>query len=401
MSMSPKVNEPKPGGEFYAETRKRDLFRRHCHCGWRIVARIGGPRRRPAQSIRWNTSDVGSYGYAVAAIMVDKLDEALGEDYVVTVHPYPSTTAAKLATMDGDGEISYTADVGMRQLYDRTGPFDDYEPASGDLVHTFYAYPMETFLVVDSSIADQFGSWADFAGQPVFFTPAGFMNWLNMGRIFAALGYEQNHVEIDSSTLADALEAGSIVGAAAYTTAGASLPTFWREAELRADLTAINPSDEEVETLRAAGLSVVEVDPEVAFSQDLGVERALAVPIYFGYNVRADMDEEVVYQMLTTFHENIDELVAADPGFRPLSQDFVGTQAGGVAANPDIPVHPGLARFLEEHGAWDDSWTVSTPATDSRRYPARCKERGHGDGRAPILREPGSANMSWRPALPK
>jgi uncharacterized protein len=318
-----------------------------------------GPADAQRQSIRWNTSDVGSYGYAVAAIMVDKLDEALGEDYVVTVHPYPSTTAAKLATMDGDGEISYTADVGMRQLYDRTGPFADYEPASGDLVHTFYAYPMETFLVVDSSIADQFGSWADFAGQPVFFTPAGFMNWLNMGRIFAALGYEQNHVEIDSSTLADALEAGSIVGAAAYTTAGASLPTFWREAELRADLTAINPSDEEVETLRAAGLSVVEVDPEVAFSQDLGVERALAVPIYFGYNVRADMDEEVVYQMLTTFHENIDELVAADPGFRPLSQDFVGTQAGGVAANPDIPVHPGLARFLEEHGAWDDSWTVS------------------------------------------
>ncbi len=310
------------------------------------------------ESVRWNTSDVGSYGYSVASIMVDLLDQALGDDYTVTVHPYPSTTAAKLATMDGEGEISYTADVGMRQLYDREGPFEDYDPAAGELVHTFYAYPMETHLVVPAEAADQYDSWGDFAGEPVFFTPAGYMNWLNMGRIFAALDLEQNHVEIDSATTADALEAGSIVAAASYTTAGVSLPTWWREAELRIDIEAINPSDEEVETLRAAGLSVVEIDPSEAYTQDFSVDRILAVPIYFGYNVRADMDEEVVYQMLTVFHENIDDLVAGDPGFGPLASDFVGTQAAGVAANPDIPVHPGLARFLEEHDAWDDSWTI-------------------------------------------
>jgi uncharacterized protein len=317
------------------------------------------PADAQRESVRWNTSDVGSYGYSVASVMVDLLDEALGDNYTVTVHPYPSTTAAKIATMDGDGEISYTADVGMRQLYDRTGPFDGFEPSAGDLVHTFYAYPMETHLVVPAAQAGNFSSWADFAGEPVFFTPAGYMNWLNMGRIFAALGYEQNHVEIDSATTADALEAGSVVGAASYTTAGVSLPTWWREAELRADITAINPSDEEVETLRAAGLSVVEIDPSDAYTQDLGVDRILAVPIYFGYNVRADMDEEVVYQMLTVFHENIDDLVAGDAGFGPLASDFVGTQAAGVAANPDIPVHPGLARFLQEHDAWDDSWEIS------------------------------------------
>lgn len=317
------------------------------------------PADAQRQSVRWNTSDVGSYGYSVASIMVDMLDEALGENYTVTVHPYPSTTAAKLATMDGEGEISYTADVGMRQLYDRQGPFDGYEPATGLLVHTFYAYPMETHLVVPTAMADQFNSWEDFAGEPVFFTPAGYMNWLNMGRIFAALGYDQNHVEIDSATTADALEAGSIVGAASYTTAGASLPTWWREAELRADITAINPTEEEVNRLREAGLSVVEIDPSEAYTQDLGVERVLAVPIYFGYNVRADMDEEVVYQMLTVFHENIDRLVDGDAGFRPLAADFVGVQAGGVAANPDIPVHPGLARFLQEHDAWNDDWTIS------------------------------------------
>jgi uncharacterized protein len=317
------------------------------------------PAEAQRQSLRWATSDVGSYGYSVASIMVDVLEEALGGEYTVTVHPYPSTTAAKKATMDGDAEISYTADVGMRSFYDRTGPYQGFEPAAGPLVHAWYAYPMETFLVVPTAQADQFQSWADFDGQPTFFTPAGYMNWLNMGRIFDALGYEFNHVEIDSATTADALEAGSIVGAAAYTTAGASLPTWWREAELRADITAILPSEEELERLAAAGLRPLEIDPTVAFSQDLGVDTVLGIPIYFAYNVRADMDEDVVYRMLNAFMEAAPRLAEQDAGFRPLARDFVGTQVGGVGANPDIPVHPGLARFLQDHDAWNEDWIVA------------------------------------------
>ncbi len=317
------------------------------------------PVEAQRQSLRWATSDVGSYGYSVASLMIDVLEEALDGEYTVTVHPYPSTTAAKKATMDGDAEISYTADVGMREYYDRSGPFEGFEPTAGDLVHTWYAYPMETFLTVPAAVADQYQSWGDLSGEPVFFTPAGYMNWLNMVRIWDALGYEFNHVEIDSATTADALEAGSIVGAASYTTAGSSLPTWWREAELRADITVVNPSEEEIERLREAGLVPMEVDPEAAFSQDVGVDSILGVPIFFGYNVRADMDEEVVYRMLTAFMQNADRLAEQEPGFRPLARDFVGTQVGGIAANPDIPVHPGLARFLQEHDAWNDEWTIA------------------------------------------
>ena len=71
------------------------------------------PTRRERKSIRWATSQVGSYGYKVAASMAKIVEEALGGEYTVTVHPYPSTTVAMKATMDGDGEIAYTADIGM------------------------------------------------------------------------------------------------------------------------------------------------------------------------------------------------------------------------------------------------------------------------------------------------
>ena len=142
------------------------------------------------KSIRWATSSTGSYGYKVAAMMVKVLEEALGGEYTVTVNPYPSTTAAMKATMDGNAEIGYTADVGMTEVYTGTGSFKDFKAAKSNMVHTWYAYPKESFKALYAPKAGQFKSWGDFSGKPVFFTPAGFMNWLNFQRIFKALGYQ-------------------------------------------------------------------------------------------------------------------------------------------------------------------------------------------------------------------
>ena len=317
------------------------------------------PADAQPKTLRWATSDVGSYGYAVGSLISEVLQENLGEDYRVVVQPFPSTTAAMKATMNGEAEFSYTADVGMSSLYNNEPPYEDFEPEAGLIVHTLYVYPMETFLVVPASAEDQYNSYEDLSGEPVFFTPAGYMNWLNMGRIFDALGYEFNHVEIDNSTVADALESGSVVGAAAYTTAGASLPTWWREAELRADISVVNPTEEEVQKLKEAGLTPQDVNPEEAFSQEVGVDNIQGVPIYFAYNVRPDMDADLVQRILNILNDNVEGLAEGDPGFAPLARDFVGTQAAGVAANPDIPVHAGLAAFLKEHDAWDDSWQIA------------------------------------------
>src|SRR5512139_1008367 len=78
-------------------------------------------------SIRWATSSTGSYGYKVAAQMGQVLEAALGAGYTVTVNPYPSTTAAMKAAMDGEAEVSYTANVGMEPLYAGEGAFKDYK----------------------------------------------------------------------------------------------------------------------------------------------------------------------------------------------------------------------------------------------------------------------------------
>ena len=163
------------------------------------------------KSLRWTTSQVGTYGYAVAAAMAKIAEQALDGEYTVTVQPYANPTVAMKAVMNGEGEIAYTADVGLAQFSERVGGFKDYKPIKPELAHTWYAYPMESMMATTVKGAEQYKCWKDFSGKPVFFTPAGFMNWLNMQRSFKALGYDFKHVQLDLKANADALEAGTVV----------------------------------------------------------------------------------------------------------------------------------------------------------------------------------------------
>ena len=152
------------------------------------VAAIEPAHAQERNSIRWATSSVDSYGYKIAAAMVKIAEEALGGQYTITVNPYPSTTGAMKAAMDGTAEIGYTADVGMTQVYAGEGGFKNYTPAKGKLVHAWYSYPMESFLATSAKEAGKYKCWGDFSGKPVFYTTAGFMNWLNFMRIHKTLG---------------------------------------------------------------------------------------------------------------------------------------------------------------------------------------------------------------------
>ena len=312
------------------------------------------------KSLRWATSPVDSYGYQIAASMTRIVEEALGGEYTITVQPYPSPTVAMKAVMDGNGEIAYTADIGMTQFHQRVGGFKDYQPKMPEIVHTWYSYPMESMMAVAAKDADKFKCWRDFSGKPVFYTNAGFMNWLNWQRIYKALGYDFKHVQIDLKSNADAMQSGTVVGSATYTTAGRSLAGYWKETDIRMDIRVVNPCPDEIAKIKAAGLAIVEVDPKGAFSKNVGPATLMGVPILFGYNVGTNISEDIVYKILNAFYKNKDKLATTEPGFIPMARDFVGLQLQGINANPDIPVHPGLARFLKEHKAWNDKWKIAS-----------------------------------------
>ena len=323
------------------------------------ITAVESANAQERKSLRWATSAVGSYGYQIAAQMTKIVEEALGGQYTVTVQPYASPTVAMKAVMDGNGEIAYTADIGMTQFHERIGGFKDYKPKMPEIAHAWYSYPMESMMAVAAKDAGKYKCWKDFSGKPVFYTNAGFMNWLNWQRIYKALGYEFKHVQIDLKSNADAMDSGSIAGSATYTTAGKSLASYWKETEIRMDVRVVNPCPDEVAKLKAAGLGVVDVDPKGAFSKPVGPAMLQGVPILFGYNMGTNIPEDVVYKMLVAFYKHKDELAKAEPGFTPMARDFAGMQVAGISANPDVPVHPGLAKFLKENKAWNDKWKVA------------------------------------------
>src|SRR3990172_11850162 len=106
--------------------------------------------------------------------MTKIVEEALGGQYTVTVQPYASPTVAMKAVMDGNGEIAYTADIGMTQFQQRIGGFKDYKPKGPEIAHTWYSYPMESMMAVAAQDGDKIRCRKDLSGQPGFYTPARF-----------------------------------------------------------------------------------------------------------------------------------------------------------------------------------------------------------------------------------
>jgi len=307
---------------------------------------------------RWATLDPGGYGYRVSAQLVDILKYEMPE-VEFSILPYSSTTANIKDFCKGNAESTYIADLGFQELYMFTGAFKDFRGEVKQMpVQTFWAYTMETFILIPKDKAGEIKSWKDLDGKKVFLTPAGYMNYLNIQRALKAVGVNVSHVEIDTRFTCKALEEGTIVATALYTTAKFSPPTWGKEADIAcgAKLVPLNPSEEEIAKLMESGLLVVEINASEAFTNVKG--KIYGVPFFFGFHVSKDMPESLVYKMLVSLEKNAEKLAKAEKGFEPLAKDFVGFQIDGIkSTNPElVPIHPVLAKFLKERNAWNEDW---------------------------------------------
>ncbi len=313
---------------------------------------------------RWGTSDPGSYGYRVSAFVVDFLRRGM-PDYDVTVYPFVSTTANIKTFLVGDLESVYLAEPGLRKLYAFQKPFEGFEANVKQMpVQSFWSYTMETHILTLPDNKDKFRTWGDLDGKKIFMTTAGYMNHINIFRAMKDIcGLKITHVEVDSSKVADALRAGTIDATACYTTALVSLPTWAKTLDVASPLQGVNPSPEQIKKLIAAGFTPAKINMKKAYTRELGVDVLYGVPFYFGYHHGLLFPEEGVYKVLKVFEAEGASLTKLDPGFGPLAEDFAGFQVKGIRSIPEVPVHPGLAKYLKEKGLWDPAWVVADKDT--------------------------------------
>jgi hypothetical protein len=313
---------------------------------------------------RWGTSNPGAYGYRVSAFLSDFLRRGM-PDYDVTVYPYVSTTANIKSFLVGELESTYSAEPGLRKLYSFQKPFKGFEPNVKQMpVQSFWSYTMETHILTLPKNKDKFKTWADLDGKKIYMTKAGYMNHINIFRAMRDIcGLNIEHVEVDMSKAADALRAGTIDATAAYTTALVSLAGWIKVLDVASPLQGVNPTPEQIKKLTAAGFTPVKIDIKKAYTRDLGVSELYGVPFFFGYHHGLKFPAEAVYEALKAFEAEAATLPKLDPGFGPLAADVAAFQVQGIKSIPEIPIHPGLAKYLKEKGLWDSSWKIATEDT--------------------------------------
>lgn len=308
-------------------------------------------------TIRWGTSRVGSSGYKALTTLAQVVNQEMPNVEIV-VEPQSGAIASMKGLARGELDGAYGADIAFREMYTKTGRFEGFEGQRLP-VQTLWVFTIDIGLAVPKERAGEFKCWSDISGKPVFTLPLGWDTGTALRKALDTLGIKYEHKELDLEAVATALSRGDVVATGIYVTGERGLAPWIQNMLAQIDLVVLNPCPEEVEKLKEAGIPVATVSAKV-FPEDVGVDEFVGVRIYYGFHVSTDISEEVVYRLIKTVYENIDRLAQLDPAFSQLARDFIGFQVEAIENLADlVPVHPGLARFLKENGAWKEDWPIA------------------------------------------
>lgn len=305
--------------------------------------------------ITWGTSAVGSSGHRALVNLATLLNREL-DKYQVIVQPMPGAIISVKSYATGQTLGYYGADIAFYELANGTSRFKGFkEQMKRQPVQSFWAYTVEVGVAIHKRDKDKIKSWGDLTGKQVFTGPLPWDTRAQLERGLAAVGVEHNYIEVDLSSAGSLMDSGRLDGFIIYTNAEVTTAPWITEAGLATEWIALNPSAEEVEKLKAAGLAPVNVKPE-AFKHETGTDAVTLLPFYYGFHVGMEIPEEDVYHMLKVVETNLDDLIKLDAAFAQL-KDMAGMQRRGVTASIDlVPVHPGLAKWMKEKGVWDAAW---------------------------------------------
>lgn len=318
-------------------------------------------------TLRWGTSSTASTGYAALALIADVINKNMPELEIVVV-PTAGAVASIKAYANGELDGAYVSNPSFKEVYTSSGRFEGFTPKRLP-VQTVWTYTTEITIAIHQKDLDKIKCWSDLNGAKIFSGPLGWDVGVVLTTGLEALDISYEHVEIDWSMVADALERGTIAATNWYFNAKYGMPQWAKQAELSAPIAIVNPCPAEIEKLKAAGeetgiYAVLEnwVDPKEVFSTDVKVtsgDKITVLAIYYGFHVGTEVPEDVVYKMLKVLEEHAQELAELNPAFKVLAEDFVGFQVQAVNSNKNIPLHPGLAKYLKEKGVWNDEWKVA------------------------------------------
>jgi TRAP transporter TAXI family solute receptor len=310
--------------------------------------------------IRWGSSRAGSAGYVVLFGVAKIVNDRAPELYIEAV---PTGGSIASQRMMGKGELdgSYSGTWNLLDMYMNRGPYEKspYPPQAIKPYQTWYTYQTQQFVATKSDRAD-IKSWRDLAGKKVCIPFPGTAVFEVPKAAFTAMGIwdKMKVVDLALSGIPDALNMGTIDAVVSYANGGVLVP-WMAEVDSRCKIKVVNPTpaDEQI-VKKVSGYVIGLLDAQKVFSQDVGVAQVFTICDYYGFHIGKNLSKEHGYKLFKILIENAQEIEKVHAMMKEYARDPLGMQVKAIGSIPKIPVHPGVAKYLQEKGLWQKEWIV-------------------------------------------
>ena len=276
----------------------------------------------------------------------------------VQLLPEPGGTVAGCRLISrGEVASTYGHPMLLKEAYDSTGPFKEKPLGKIKPLQTIYLYPVTMFIVTkaDSGIK----SLDDLKGKKISLgIPAVGLTTASV-ELFKELGLWEkvDNKWISVGDLADSLKAGIVDAVLGWNVGDFAASEAVKKMALyvKCSVPAMNPEQIKMVS-KSEGLAFRRTPAKSAFTQDIGMEKIPGWALWYGFHWGPDSDEEAVYNVVKALFEGRSELTKISKAFNLFASDPRDVTISAISAAPDVPVHPGAAKYYKEIGIWKSDW---------------------------------------------
>lgn len=311
--------------------------------------------------VRLGTSKEGSTGYSCGVGLSSCVNKNL-KDVSMEAVPTPGSTASVKIFGKKGLDMAYASTWTLRDSYNNTGPFAKV-PVKRKPFQGWYYLTADWILIIKADRSD-INSFNDLKGKKVFPHVAG-------SGIFDVYRYVLDGIglwskikvrQVGLMDSSDALQMGTldVIGANSID-AGAITSPWVRNIDARLKIKILVPSAEEKKAIsKIKGITCGKLSNQWLRPANKALNSDVwGWSVHYGFHPGADMPTEVMYKIYKSWIENAEaDLAPVNATLKIYSGHPVELQVKAINEARDIPIHPGVAKYLKEKGLWKSTWIV-------------------------------------------
>ncbi|MDO8567808.1 MAG: TAXI family TRAP transporter solute-binding subunit [Dehalococcoidales bacterium] len=317
------------------------------------------PTAKPVAKQQWRfaSTEEGTYGFEIA-VGIAKVANQYNPNTELTILTAKSAPVTNALYEKNELDTAFGSQQTLLEVYTNKGIYEQ-SPIKYRVYQGVYMFTSDHFFVIKAGKTG-INSLADLAGKKVFPYQRGGGAYDTHKLILTTLGIwdKMTDRQMGRDEAADALQTGAIDAVGAYTTGQASLPGWVANIDVKTQVQTVTPSAAEQEIIKKIPTIANLMVPASVFSKPVGVKDIWAYSNFYGYYFGPNEDTERVYGIVKSWYEHGKELVSISPGLSQFEKSGLQMNIAAIDSTPDLPVHPGVAKYYKEKGIWKSNWKI-------------------------------------------